>query len=143
MPLSYNGPVGTWLPPVLFLLFVLFAEACAGGRAPAPATVPATVPATPPASPTAAGAPTTSSNICIESIEIRDGKIARPRLVVKAPCAVLFTNRDDAVVQIQGHDFLLGEMGKDQSWAHTYRDPGQFEYFNAKDPSLRGAVLVQ
>jgi len=70
-----------------------------------------------------------------------------PRLTVKAPCAVLFTNRDDSVVQIQGADspqgFLLGEMAKDQSWAHTYKDPGEFEYFNTKNPSMRGVVVVQ
>lgn len=72
------------------------------------------------------------------------------RLTVKAPCAVLFTNRDDAVVQIQGNDvsapggsFILGEMGKDQSWAHTYKEPGEFEYWNTKNPSMKGVVLVQ
>lgn len=84
--------------------------------------------------------------MCVDGITIRDGKVTPDRLVVKAPCAVLFTNRDDPVVQIQGQDatpFTLGEMGKDQSWAHTYKNPGQYEWFNTKDPALRGTVVVQ
>lgn len=83
-------------------------------------------------------------------VTIREGRLVPSRLTVKAPCAVLFTNRDDAVVQIQGNDvsapggsFILGEMGKDQSWAHTYKEPGEFEYWNTKNPSMKGVVLVQ
>ena len=80
---------------------------------------------------------------CVDSIVIKDGRPAPERLVIRPNCAVLFTNRDEAVVQIQGHDFLLGEMGRDQSWAHTYREAGVFEYFDAKDPRVRGTVVVQ
>ncbi len=42
-------------------------------------------------------------------------------------CVVMFTNRGAAIHQIQGPDFLLGEIGKDQSWAHTYATPGNFD----------------
>lgn len=83
------------------------------------------------------------SQICVDTIVARDGKFIPERLVVPKNCAVMFTNRDDTVIQIQGHDFILGEMGKDESWAHTYKEPGTFPFFNAKSDTMRGTVVVQ
>ncbi|MEK7215006.1 MAG: hypothetical protein AAB289_05365 [Chloroflexota bacterium] len=74
---------------------------------------------------------------------MREGKFAPERLAIPVNCAVLFTNRDDTLVQIQGHDFTLGEMSKDQAWAHTYKEAGSFEIFNAKNPTQRAAILVR
>ena len=90
----------------------------------------------------AAKAPTTI-RLCMETVVIQNGALHPERLTVTPNCAVLFSNRDDAIVQIQGHDFLLGAMEKDQSWAHTYKEPGVFQYFNTKNPDQRGTVMVQ
>jgi len=127
--------------PYRFALILLLLAACSGGSQDAPSPQP-------PAAPQPAALPG-GEQYCVEGITIRQGQLAPPRLTVKAPCAIMFTNRDDDVVQIQGNDtsapdgiFLLGEMGKDQSWAHTYKDPGEFEYWNTKNPSMKGIVAV-
>lgn len=73
---------------------------------------------------------------------IQDGKFTPDRFTVPRNCVLLFSNRDDTIEQIQGHNYLLGEMGKDQSWAHTYRDPGTFEFWSTKNSALRGTVTV-
>lgn len=123
-----------------FATMVVLMAACGRGAAMPPAS-PAASPAQQP-SPVAA--PTQQpGQPCIESMVMREGKFAPVRLVIRTNCAVLFTNRDEALIQIQGHDFTLGEMGKDQAWAHTYKEPGSFEIFNTNNPAQRAAVVVQ
>lgn len=100
----------------------------------------------PTSEPQTAPSPTATIGVCIESIVVQNGRFVPDHLVVPRNCAVLFTNRSDAVVQVHGKDspddFLLGEMGRDQSWAHTYKTPGEFELTNTKDPGMRAKVTV-
>lgn len=120
---------------------------CTREAPPSAATAPASTPqgAPAPRSP-APTATVSSSRICIETVVIKDGDLTPKTLTVPRNCVVMFTNRGDSIVQIQGRDgaedFVLGETGKDQSWAHTYKNPGGFEFFNTKDPTLRGKVTV-
>ncbi len=72
---------------------------------------------------------------------ITGGRFQPERLTVPKGCAVMFTNRDDAVEQIAGPDFTLGEIGKDQSWVRTYREAGTFEFHSTKS-SLKGTITV-
>lgn len=130
-----------WYPTIILCLTGLLAltactRAAPAGQAASPTVTPSAVSSTDTSIPP-------GSQICIETVVIQGGKITPETLTVKAPCVVLFSNRDDAVQQIQGHDFLLGEMGKDQSWAHTYKDPGSFPWVSTKDPALKGRVIVQ
>ena len=130
-----------WHPMIIvYLAGLLVFSACTRATPEGQAALPTVAPNATAAAPTSI-APL--SQICIETVVIQGGKVIPETLTVKAPCVVLFSNRDDAVHQIQGHDFLLGEIGKDQSWAHTYNDPGSFPYLSTKDPALRGRVIVQ
>ena len=128
------------------LAFLLVTTACAQEEVPQPTPSP-----TPPATATAtiaAPLPTTTAvpgagPICIETVTIEDGQLKPATLTVPMGCVVMFTNRGATIHQIQGPDFILGEIGKDQSWAHTYATPGNFEFWSTKDPALRGTITVQ
>lgn len=135
---------------VVFFLVTgaLLLAGCTREAPPNATTAPASTPQGSPAqrSPAPTAAPS-SAQVCIETVVVQGGKLVPATLTVPRNCVVMFTNRDDPVVQIQGRDgtedFLLGETGKDQSWAHTYKNPGESEFFNTKDPNLRGKVTVK
>ena len=120
---------------------------CTREMPPSAATTPASTPQGAPTQRSPAPTATVSSSrICIETVVIQDGKLIPATLRVPRNCVVMFTNRGDSIVQIQGRDgaedFLMGQTGKDQSWAHTYKNAGEFEFFNTKDSTLRGKVTV-
>lgn len=127
----------------LLALSLLAASLLLGGCAPPPTPAARNTPPAATATPPAFAPTQQPGQPCIESMVLRGGKWVPDRLVVKVNCAVLFTNRDDAPVQVQGPDFVLGEMAKDGAWARTFRDPGTFEIHNAKDPTQRATVIVQ
>ncbi len=138
------------LAPSTLLAASLVLAACSGstGTQPSASSAPAPSGAATASSPGAgpagqAGSAAPSGDICVDSINFMNGKPTPDPLVVRPNCAVLFTNRDDTVIQIQSTDFQLGEIGKDQSWAHTYKEPGEYPYFNVKDPSVKGTVIVR
>lgn len=127
------------------LLLVLLFIGCT--REPAAAATPRPAPSTPAAQQPAQQPTSATTSVCIETIVIQDGKFIPASLTVPKNCAILFTNRSEPIVQIQGRDqpddFLLGEMGKDQSWAHTYKTPGEYEFLNTSNPSMRGKIIVR
>lgn len=130
---------------IVSLLLVLLVTGCT--REPAAATTPRPAPSTPSAQQPAQQPTPATTSICIETIVIQDGAFIPATLIVPKNCAIMFTNRSEPVVQIQGkdqpEDFLLGEMGKDQSWAHTYKTPGEYEFLNTTNPSMRGKITVR
>jgi len=127
------------------LFLVLLITGCA--RESVAATTPRPAPSTPPAQPPAPQPTPATASICIETIVVQDGRFIPASLTVPKNCAIMFTNRSEPIVQIQGkdqpEDFLLGEMGKDQSWAHTYKTPGEYEFMNTSNPSMRGKITVR
>lgn len=134
-----------WRPSLLAaaaLALALAACTRGGPESPPPAPASQQTPTPGAAQPTPAPA-LPGGAVCIETVVIQDGRAAPETLNVTAPCVVLFSNRGESVAQIQGHDFLLGEMAKDQSWAHTYKEPGAFEYVDIRNAGIRGRVIVR
>lgn len=133
--------------PAIIVSLLLFLLVMGCTREPAAATTPRPVPATQPVQEPAQQPTSAATSICIETIVIQDGRFIPASLTVPKNCAIMFTNRSEPVVQIQGkdqpEDFLLGEMGKDESWAHTYKTPGEYEFMNTSNPSMRGKITVR
>ena len=130
---------------IVVLFLVLLATGCT--RSAATGATPLPVTATPSVQQAAQQPTPAAGSICIETVVVQDGKFIPANLTVPRNCAIIFTNRSEPIVQIQGRDqpedFLLGEMGKDQSWAHTYKTPGEYEFMNRGDSSMRGKITVR
>ncbi len=102
---------------------------------------PAVGPGTPPPAPQVAGtAP--SGNLCLETVTIQGRKATPDKLTMKAPCRVLFTNRDPEPVQLQGPGFVLPEMNKDDSWVQTFAEPGTYAWVDVKSDTVKGVLIL-
>lgn len=122
----------------LLLAGLLTAAACQSQPAPTPA-------APTPAAPVPAGTPgpdTSNAVLCLESVAVQNRKPVPERLTVKAPCRILFTNRDEQPVQFMGPNFIIGELKKDESWVQTFRDPGNYPWSDGNDPNVKGTIIV-
>lgn len=115
--------------------------AACGGRGAATPTPPPAPQLQTGADPTAVGI--SPADLCLETVVIRDRKPAPATLTIKAPCRVMFTNRDAEPVRIGTSFFQLGPLGKDESWVQTFREPGTYQWTDANDPTITGTIVVQ
>ncbi|GEM_PF-2587692 len=134
----------TFHPSLALLVIAAGLAACTGGPVSTPVAgtpaLPAVGPGTPPPAPQVAGtAP--SGNLCLETVTIQARKATPDKLTMKAPCRVLFTNRDPEPIQLQGPGFVLPEMNKDDSWVQTFATPGTYEWMDVKS-DIKGTLIL-
>jgi len=134
--------IHTSLLVALASLLPLVASGCANAT---PATPTATAPlqAQPltGVDPTAIGV--NRADLCLESQVVRDGKVTPATVTVKAPCRIMFTNRDEKPIQITGQGFQIGPLGKDESWVQSFPRPGSYAWADAGTPAIAGTIVVQ
>lgn len=134
---------GFSLTYTLALALPLLLAACNTGAPPVatPAVLPAPQPIGGGNDPAASGI--NPADLCLESQVVRDGKVTPATISAKAPCRIMFTNRDETPVQITGQGIQIGPLGKDESWVQSFRQPGTYTWADLTNPSIAGTIVIQ
>ena len=82
------------------------------------------------------------STLTASIVAVQNRKASPETLQVKAPCRILFTNRDEQPLQVMGPNFIIQALGKDESWVQTFREPGTIAWVDGNDPNVRGIIVV-
>jgi plastocyanin len=77
-------------------------------------------------------------------VHIKDFKFAPPALTIKAGTTVKFINDDSDAHTATATDktFDSGGMDTNDSWSHTFTKPGNYNYFCAVHPYMKGVITV-
>lgn len=135
------------LSPTLLIVFSALSLSLAGCNAGGPAAPTATATGPLQAQPLTGTDPTAigvnPADLCLESQVVRDRQVTPATVTVKAPCRIMFTNRDETPVQISGQGFQIGPLGKDESWVQSFRQPGTYAWADSNTPAITGTIVVQ
>ncbi|NIP80798.1 MAG: amidase [Gemmatimonadetes bacterium] len=80
-------------------------------------------------------------------VHLGHNKIEPAELTVKAGTTVVFHNLDampggHSVVADDG-SFASPGLAKDETWSHTFKDPGEYSYSLKEHPSAKGRIVVE
>lgn len=80
-------------------------------------------------------------------VQVGHNKLDPAELTVAAGTTVVFHNLDEmpgghSIVADDG-SFQSPPLGKDQSWSHTFSEPGTFAYAIKEHPAAKGAIVVE
>lgn len=102
----------------------------------------------PTAIPAPTATPTTSANRTVE-MEIKLFQFEPPTITVDAGTTIVWTNRDDIQHTITSGTpdaptgrFDSGFFYQGETYARTFTEPGEYQYFCRRHPSMRGVVIV-
>ena len=81
------------------------------------------------------------------TVQIGHNKLEPSELTIAAGTTVIFHNQD----QMPGGHTIVADDGsfespglaKDESWSHTFADPGDYGYSIKEHPAAKGRVIVE
>jgi plastocyanin len=93
-----------------------------------------------PAGSGSSSAPTAANNVVIDNFSF-----APAVLTIPAGTTVTWTNRDDIphTVTESAQHFKSTALDTDDSFSHTFDEPGTYEYFCSLHPKMTGRIVVE
>lgn len=76
-------------------------------------------------------------------VTIKDFAFQPAELTIKVGDTVTWTNEDSAIHTATGDGFDSGNLGKGETFSHTFNEIGTFDYICTIHPYMKGKVVVE
>ena len=81
------------------------------------------------------------------SVHVGHSKLEPTELKIVAGTTVIFRNQDEMpgghTIVADDESFESPGLAKDESWSHTFSDPGAYGYSIKEHPSAKGRIMVE
>ena len=77
------------------------------------------------------------------TVEIEDFGFFQPELVIARGGTVTWRQKDYEKHTVTGSGFDSPALSKDQTFSHTFNEPGVYEYGCKLHPSMKGKIIVK